>query len=249
MDASIRDRILSMSQAGDTLVAKTARALSDLSLAENAGAYLGAEDDLLVRLGVSRPTLRQAAKIVESDRLISVRRGLRGGFYAERPSAADSIRALARYLRLNGATLADVAVVTRAVAEEASVLAATRGKEEQRERLRAFAAGIDANDTKLDLVNAETSLGRLLAEMSGNAAIQLFMEIGYTFGMEEQGLDIYGTPEDRAETRIMQHNLCDAILSGDAEIARLMMHRRGRMIAVWLDRAIVAADTSPSKDH
>ncbi len=226
-----------MMERGGTLVARTARALADLSQASECGAYLGAEDDLLGKLGVSRPTLRQAAKIVESDRLISVRRGVRGGFYAERPNAADSIRALARYLRLNGATLADVAVVTRAVAEEAGALAATRGSVEQRERLQKFVEGIDANDSKIDLINAETMLGRLLAEMSGNAAIQLFMEIGYTFGMEEQGLDLYATPEDRAETRAMQHNLCKAILSGDADIARVMMHRRGKMIAGWLDRS------------
>lgn len=221
---------------GGTLVARTARALADLSQASECGAYLGAEDELLGKLGVSRPTLRQAAKIVESDRLISVRRGVRGGFYAERPNAADSIRALARYLRLNGATLADVAVVTRAVAEEAGALAAMRGTDDQRDRLRVFTDSIDANDSKSALITAETALGRLLAEMSGNAAIQLFMEIGYTFGMEEQGLDLYATPGDRAETRAMQRNLCEAVLSGDADVARLMMRRRGKMIAIWLDR-------------
>ena len=86
-----------------TLVAKTARRLAELSLASDAGAYLGAEADLLQQLEISRPTLRQAAKIVESDRLISVRRGVKGGFYAERPNAQDAIKALARYLRMNGA--------------------------------------------------------------------------------------------------------------------------------------------------
>ncbi len=85
--------------------------------------YLGAEDELLAKLSVSRPTLRQAAKIVESDRLISVRRGIKGGFYATRPNAADAIKALARYLRLNGATIADVFAVTKLVAEEAGALA------------------------------------------------------------------------------------------------------------------------------
>jgi GntR family transcriptional regulator, transcriptional repressor for pyruvate dehydrogenase complex len=109
---------------------------------------------LLGRFGVSRPTLRQAAKIVESDRLISVRRGVRGGFYAERPNAADSIRALARYLRLNGATLADVFVVTRVVAQEAGALAAVNATPEQRERLATFCAAIDDSDSKSDIIKA-----------------------------------------------------------------------------------------------
>jgi GntR family transcriptional regulator, transcriptional repressor for pyruvate dehydrogenase complex len=219
------------------LVARTARTLADLSLASDCGAYLGAEDELLGRLGVSRPTLRQAAKIVESDRLISVRRGVRGGFYAERPNAADSIRALARYLRLNGATLGDVFVVTRAVAQEAGALAAHNATRDQRDRMAAFSAAIDDNDSKSDLIRAETELGRLLAEMSGNAAVQLFMEIGYTFGMSEQDRDFYATPADRAATRAMQRDLCAAVLSGDADMARVMMQRRSQMIAGWLDAA------------
>src|SRR5690348_7772913 len=105
--------------AGETLVARTARALAKLSLEAEDGAFLGAEGDLLERLGVSRPTLRQAAKMVEHDRLISVRRGIKGGVYASRPEATDAIRTLTRYLRLKGATLRHVWIVSRLIMEEA----------------------------------------------------------------------------------------------------------------------------------
>ena len=57
----------------ESLVARTARELAELSLAHEDGDFIGAEDDLLSRLGVSRPTLRQAAKIAENDRLIGRR--------------------------------------------------------------------------------------------------------------------------------------------------------------------------------
>lgn len=229
------------SRNGDTLVARTARALSALSLAEQEGSYLGAEDDLLARLGVSRPTLRQAAKIVESDRLISVRRGLRGGFYAERPNAADAIRSLARYLRLNGASLSDIVQVTRPISEEACGLAAINGSEPQRERMRQFAGRIDDNDSRLDIVAAETQLGRLIAEMSGNPAIQLITEISFAFGMEEQDLGFFAHEADRAEARRTQHAICDAILARDPDIARLMVRRRGVMINRWIERAAKAS--------
>lgn len=235
-----------MATAVDTLVARTARALSDLSLSGDEGAYLGAEDDLLAQLGVSRPTLRQAAKIVESDRLISVRRGLRGGFYAERPNAADSIRALTRYLRLNGASLADIIVVTRPVSEEAAVLAATHATDDQRERMRGFVERIETHGSRADMVRSETELGRLLAQMSGNPAVQLFMEIGFTFGMEEQDKGFFDSAEDRADTRAMQHQICKAVLSGDPDIARLMMRRRSMMVTGWLERATIAKRTTPT---
>jgi GntR family transcriptional repressor for pyruvate dehydrogenase complex len=221
---------------GETLVARTARALARLSLDSEKGAYLGAEQDLLARLGISRPTLRQAAKIVESDRLISVRRGTHGGFYAERPDAADAIRTLTRFLRLRGTTLRDIMAMNRLVFEEAAALACACAKPELRSRLEAFVATIDANDTPGAVIRAETKLARLIAEMSGNPAIELVLAIGYGFGLEEQGVAIYHDPAERTEARKLQHDLCRSILDNDAEIARLMMRRRSAMMALWIDR-------------
>jgi GntR family transcriptional regulator, transcriptional repressor for pyruvate dehydrogenase complex len=220
-----------------TLVAKTARTLAELSLASDAGAYLGAEDELLRRFGVSRPTLRQAAKIVESDRLISVRRGVKGGFYAERPVAEDAIKALARFLRINGATIAHVHAATRLIAEEMGVAAAGCADQELRTRVYAFRERIEANDNVADIVRAETELARLLAEMSGNPASQLFIEIGYTFGREDHQVVFYQTTADRERARALQRGLCDAVLAGDGEIARLMMQRRSATVTEWLVRA------------
>jgi GntR family transcriptional repressor for pyruvate dehydrogenase complex len=223
-----------------SLVIRTAQALSNLSLEHAPGDYLGAEDDLLAKLSVSRPTLRQAAKIVESDRLISVRRGIKGGFYAARPNAADAIKSLARYLRLNGATIADVFAVTKLVAEEAGALAAASCDPDQRVKVARFRDSIEQNVTPGSLVRAEGALARLLADMSGNPALQLVMEIGYTFGMEEQGMRFYASEADRERARSLQYGLCDAILAGDADIARLMMRRRSAMIEEWIRREVEA---------
>lgn len=219
-----------------TLVERTARQLADLSLAGEDDRYLGSEDDLLARFGISRPTLRQAAKMVANDRLIAVRRGSGGGFYASRPDAADSVRALARYLRLKGASLADILVVTRPVAEEAAVLAAACAVAELRDELAAFAARIDDADTPTAIVRAETELARILAAMSGNAAIELVMAIGFSFGLEEQGGKLYADPCERARARELQRALVDAVLAGDGEVARLMMRRRSAQIGEWLAR-------------
>lgn len=221
---------------GETLVTRTARALAGLSLASEQGAFLGAEQDLLSRLGISRPTLRQAAKIVESDRLISVRRGTHGGFYAERPDAADAIRALTRFLRLRGATIGQIAVVSRMISEEAAGLAATCADAGLRARLADYAAQLDNHDTQRGIIRAETELARLIAQMSGNPAIELVMEIGYTFGMGEEAGSLYASAEDRASARRLQHDLCNAVLACDADVARLMMRRRGALLAEWLAR-------------
>lgn len=221
----------------ESLVARTARALSQISLDSADGEFLGAEDDLLARLGVSRPTLRQAAKIAENDRLISVRRGIRGGFYASRPDADDAIRTLARFLRLRGATLSDIMAVSRRISEEAAALASRCTDAGLRTRLEEFATRIDQNDTPAALIAAESELARLVAAMSGNPVIELVMAIGYSFGMEEQGIALYRDPEHRATCRKQQRDLCRALLDRDADIAQLMMKRRSDTVSGWIRQA------------
>lgn len=219
-----------------TRVQQTARDLADLSLAGEPGRYLGNEDELLARFSVSRPTLRQAAKMVSNDRLIDVRRGSGGGFYASRPDAADSVRTLARYLRLKGASLIDIMVVAGPVGEEAAALAAQSSDSALRSHLLAFLRTIDDNDTPASLVKAEADLARTLAAMSGNAAVELVMAIGYSFGIDERRIAFYASPEERMQARELQHALVNAVLSGDSEVSRLMMRRRSAMMNGWLAR-------------
>ncbi len=221
----------------ESLVARTARALSQISLESEDGEFLGAEDELLARLGVSRPTLRQAAKIAENDRMISVRRGIRGGFYASRPDAADAVRTLARFLRLRGATLADIMVVSRGISERAAALASACQDAGLRTRLEEFMARIDQNDTPASVIAAESDLARLVAAMSGNPVIELVMAIGYSFGMEEQGVALFRDPEHRTICRKQQRDLCRALLDRDSDIAQLMMKRRSDTVSEWIRQA------------
>ena len=219
----------------ETLASRTARALAGLSLAADPGDYLGAEDELLGRFGVSRPTLRQAAKMVERDRLISIRRGTKGGYFAERPDARAATQSLARFLRRRGASLGDVIQVTRPVSEEAAVAAARLRTDEDAERMQDFVDRIDGHNTARELIVAEVELARMIARMSGNPVVELVMEIGYSFGLDERGSDLYADADRRERTRAMQRSLCQAIIDGDADIARLMMRRRSEQFDIWLN--------------
>lgn len=228
--------------ANETLASRTARALAGLSLAADPGDYLGAEDELLERFGVSRPTLRQAAKMVERDRLISIRRGTKGGYFAERPDARDAIQSLARFLRMRGASLGDVIQVTRPVSEEAAVAAARLRTDEDAERMQAFVDRIDGHDTARELIAAEVELARMIAQTSGNPVVEVVMEIGYSFGLDERGSDLYADSDRRERARAMQRSLCQAIIDGDADIARLMMRRRSEQFDVWLRLGVASQD-------
>ncbi|WP_459976700.1 FadR/GntR family transcriptional regulator, partial [Mycobacterium avium] len=49
------------------------------------GEALPTENELLIQFGVSRPTLREAIRVLESESLIEVKRGSRGGIRVSVP--------------------------------------------------------------------------------------------------------------------------------------------------------------------
>jgi DNA-binding FadR family transcriptional regulator len=72
------------------------------------GESLGREPDLVERFGVSRPSLREALRILEAEGLITVERGVRGGVVAHEPDQRMTARTAALVLRSRNVALADV---------------------------------------------------------------------------------------------------------------------------------------------
>lgn len=67
-----------------------------LSLDE--GSLLGSEEDLINRLGVSRATVRQVARLLEREGLLRVKRGINGGYFALRPDVNTIAETVSTYL-------------------------------------------------------------------------------------------------------------------------------------------------------
>jgi GntR family transcriptional repressor for pyruvate dehydrogenase complex len=72
------------------------------------GDTLPPETELMVQFGVSRPTLREAFRILETESLIQVRRGSRGGAQVTAPELAVAARYVGLLLQLADTTVADV---------------------------------------------------------------------------------------------------------------------------------------------
>lgn len=109
-----------------------------------AGDTLPPETVLGQQFGVSRPTLREAFRILENESLIIVRRGSRGGVQVSPPDPSVAARHVGLLLQMSGTTLADV-YEARMVLEPAAVrMLAERRTEADMTALRECVAELKA---------------------------------------------------------------------------------------------------------
>jgi DNA-binding FadR family transcriptional regulator len=94
------------------------------------GETLPSEAKLIEIFEVSRPTIREAIRILEFENLISISRGARGGARVQAPSVDFVARAMGVALQSRGATLGDIYAARSMIEPLAARLAAqTRPKE------------------------------------------------------------------------------------------------------------------------
>jgi len=104
------------------------------------GDALPPEVTLMSEFGVSRPTLREAFRVLESESLISIRRGSRGGARVHPPSGEVAARYMGFMLQYRGVTLGDVHEARVVLEPPAAAMLATRADEETLGLLRAALA-------------------------------------------------------------------------------------------------------------
>src|ERR1700722_14195902 len=104
------------------------------------GDALPSEDDLMIELGVSKPTLRQAIRILESESLVTVRRGARGGMHVSVPRIETAAGYAATVLEFRGTTISDLFEAAAALEGHCAAMLARSRNIEQLERLRTAAA-------------------------------------------------------------------------------------------------------------
>jgi GntR family transcriptional regulator, transcriptional repressor for pyruvate dehydrogenase complex len=137
------------------------------------GAMLPPESELMERFGVSRPTLREAFRVLESESLIQVQRGVRGGARVTSPTRETLARYAGLILEYEGVTLRDV-FDARATLETPMVIQLAKDRnpkviaelEDIVERETAQAPGDQA-------IAVRTDFHAAIARLSGNNTLQI----------------------------------------------------------------------------
>jgi DNA-binding FadR family transcriptional regulator len=214
------------------------------------GDSLPAEAQLITEFEVSRPTIREAVRILESEGLITVARGARGGARVSAPNYAMVARAAGITLQANGATVSDLYEMRTLIEPPAAKLVAERNS-------KAGAAALRAHlETEYSLVEdraaeaqAIAQFHRLMIELAGN--VTLTMVAHALQGLIERHLTLAQRKEVTEDEALLQRRLRFGLKShakligfieagdGDAAQAHWLEHMQAAG-KVWL------ADVGPT---
>ncbi len=227
---------------GESAVDLAAQQLREIALSRSDGEFLGSEDELVAKLGVSKPTLRQASARVAQEHLVTVRRGVGGGYFAGRPSSMMVSTMAAVYLRTRDATYVELADTTPMFYAELARLASRNRDPDKIAWLREFA---DRDESTIDDLNiagyadfmrSEREFINFLACMAGNKVLELMVAITADFSAHAQRNDehMIRRLENMAIYRRLRARFARAIANGDGDIAELLSRRCTELMCEWM---------------
>lgn len=142
------------------------------------GMLLPTEAELMAQFDVSRPTLREAIRLLEAEGLVRVQRGAKGGVRICLPGEDSAARALGFLLQFRGATLAEV-LEARTIIEPrlAAELAARAGAEDIAALRDHVALEREAVADFERFGHATAEFHRILVQRAGNIALAVIVSM------------------------------------------------------------------------
>ena len=158
---------------GQPLVQAAADRLRDLILAQAPGTQIGSLSEVAQTLGVGIVTVQQAARVLEHEGLLEVRRGPGGGYYGARPDDAALERSVAAYLRVHGSAYREVLEMMSLLDTELMPAAARCDDEAARSELAALLPRLGGADTPAERISFEEALRHIIFRMVDRPLFEL----------------------------------------------------------------------------
>jgi DNA-binding FadR family transcriptional regulator len=188
------------------------------------------ESVLMERFGVSRPTLREAFRILESESIIKVLRGARGGARVVAPDGSVAARYTGLLLQYNGVPLSDVYRARKAIEVSAvGDLAAAPAKrvavlEELVER------GSELLDDAFGFARHDTAVHQAVVDLAGNQTLSVLaaMLLHIMDAHNAHFMSLHGEEHERQADRLAfkaHKKLVTLVRAGDAAAAQAFWHK------------------------
>jgi DNA-binding FadR family transcriptional regulator len=194
------------------------------------GANLPPEASLLAEYGISRPALREALRVLESEDLIAVSRGIRGGAVVLEPSI-DKVAQFGRaYLTAIGATLRELhearSIIEPPIARALATQRSTAALAVLRQAVDGAAAALLACDLKAALAHANL-FHESLVQQSDNRVLGLMVGMLHDMAVRSQTAMVGLELDDQTKLRVVGRtvdacrHLVDLIEAGAADAAEI----------------------------
>jgi DNA-binding FadR family transcriptional regulator len=209
-----------------TAVASQLRALI---LSAAPGELIGGEEMVRARLGVSRSTVRQVARLLEREGLLEVRPGKNGGYFGVRPDLTAIESAVTGYLKTLSVRPEDATMIVATLWVEIVRSAATGHSHAARDmiaKIRRQLLQLKPGASFDDALAIETDMRQTILALVDNPYVELIFRINsaLAFGNFRPGSELDGTDEHAAfleawkNAKLME---LTTIENGDGELAAL----------------------------
>jgi GntR family transcriptional repressor for pyruvate dehydrogenase complex len=219
------------------LVQSAAAKLRDIILAREPGAQIGSLNDVAQMLGVGIVTVQQAARVLEHEGLLAVRRGPGGGYYGSRPDEAALERAFAAYLRVHGYGHRESQRMMSLLDLEIVPAAASCTDEELRLAIRAMLKRVDSCDTIELRIAFEVELRDLLLRMVAAPLIELLCRVTSRLYAKLRTAVVFTSEAAVIDWKVGRRRILEAIIKQDPELAHFEAERYRRVVVARLSQA------------
>jgi DNA-binding GntR family transcriptional regulator len=216
------------------------------------GDYLGSEAGIANEFGVSLPTLRQAARLLEYEQLLLIKPGKGGGYFTRRPAIETAIKSASQYLSSQD-LLSDAMWMDCAEPLVSSLLMSIVKCEEEAlfEELQQFIVAqreiIKCKALPDDSFQYSVELMTLFGKMSDNVLLELFVRILWN----EVSISNPNSASFEESQKLLRKNyktrlaMAEAIYAKDLNTALKVWEQRAELLRNWPQKGFsVGADST-----
>jgi len=217
------DQGSSDSKPGDKMASELAEKIESEIIAKGwpLGESLGSEPALIEQYGVSRAVFREAVRIVEHHGAAFMRRGPHGGLVVTSPDLEAVQHPAMLYLDWADVSAQDLFDVRSAIELQCVRIAIDRLDEDGIRKLRDVLEQEQNTEGEIEVGRAH-DLHDVLAELTGNAAMQLFVKTLGNLTYERAGNLTY-EPSQLQEVHQAHKAIVEAVIAGDVALAQRRM--------------------------
>lgn len=187
------------------------------------GDLFGSEPELAERYEVGRATLREALQLLESQGVVTAKRGPKGGIFVAEATAQDFARMARLHLQARGATYREVAAARRTIEPLLARLAAETADEEARAELDEVMAEAERIDPADDvaffqnLSRFHTTVAGMTRNVVYNAIATIVQEV------HDARWNVSVPAERKARALAVHAEIAAAIRRGEGDTAEQLM--------------------------